>query len=205
MKVRLYVEGGPVGVHSDALRAFRAAFKKHLVRLDPRLKDMDVVARGSIHNTIKGYAEGFRQFSPECRVALLVDSDGPVAASSCAEHLKPKLDAAGVPAEARAALFLMVQCMESWFIADVEALRKCFGSKFRGQSLPRHIEVEAVPVGNVLAALQEAIKLTPSAKYHKVRHGTRVLESLNPDQVSARSRHARALHEFLRDAASGHR
>lgn len=201
MKVRLYVEGGPVGVNSDALRAFRTAFKRHLVRLDSRLKDMEVVARGSVHTTIKSYAEGFRQFSPESQVALLVDSDGPVTAPSCAEHLKPKLDAAGVPKNARALVFLMVQCMESWFIADLAALKQCFGGKLRDQVIPRHTDVEAVSVKDVLSALNESVKQTPTAKYHKVQHGTRILESLNPVQVAARSKHAGELHDFLRKAA----
>ncbi len=201
MRVRLYVEGGPVGVDSDALRAFRSAFKNHLVRLDPRLKNMEVIARGSVHTTVKSYAEGFRQYAGERNLALLVDSDGPVTAASCAEHLRSKLDSAHVPAEARVNLFLMVQCMESWFVADFVALQACFGNKLRQNALPRNLNVEAISVKDVLAALHESLRQSPTAKYRKVQHGTRILAELNPAQVAGKSRHARELHEFLRKAA----
>ncbi|HTX77189.1 MAG TPA: DUF4276 family protein, partial [Terracidiphilus sp.] len=154
-----------------------------------------------VHTTIKSYAEGFRQYVGERNLALLVDSDGPVTAASCADHLRSKLDSANVPAYARVNLFLMVQCMESWFVADFAALQACFGNKLRQNALPRNPDVEAISVKDILAALHEAIRQTPTSKYHKVRHGTRILAELNPAQVAARSRHAGELHDFLRSAA----
>ena len=63
MKVRIYVEGGPKGADADGVRAFRNAFKQHFQQLDPELKSLDVISYGSTDQTVKGYAEGVRQFS----------------------------------------------------------------------------------------------------------------------------------------------
>ena len=197
MKVRIYVEGGPKGADADGVRAFRNAFKQHFQQLDPELKSLDVISYGSTDQTVKGYAEGVRQFSESCSVALLVDADAPVTAGTPAMHLQTKLDSAKVPQNARANIFLMVQCMESWLVTDVAAIQNCFGNKLRANALPSHSDIEAVSKKDVLAALDAAIKPTPTGRYQKVKHGARILEKLNPKRVSDRSSHAKSLYEYL--------
>jgi hypothetical protein len=198
VRIRLYVEGGPQGVDTGGLRRFRAAFKQYFERLDPHLNSIEVVAKGSTGKATKHYAEGVRQFAPQTAVALLVDSDSPVQASSPALHLGPKLDAANVPREARANVFLMVQCMEAWLVCDIAALEKCFGSGVRGARLPANPDIEAVPKKDLFAALESLAKETPIGRYHKVHHATRILAVLRPNLVEKRSKHALKLHEFLR-------
>jgi hypothetical protein len=199
--VRLYVEGGPVGADAEGVRRFRTALKRHFERLDPRLKALELVARGSTDQTIKSYAEGVRQHSGDCRVALLVDSDAAVTASSPAQHLASKLDSANVPRDARANIFLMVQCMESWLVTDASAFVKCYGTKTRAPKLPQNPDIEAVPKRDVLEALESMAKSTPNGHYHKIRDGARILAELRPEVVAKRSKHARSLHEFLCQAA----
>ena len=197
MKVRIYVEGGPKGADADGVRAFRNAFKQHFQQLDPKLKSLDVISYGSTDQTVKGYAEGVRQFSENCSVALLVDSDAPVTAITPAMHLQAKLDSAKVPQTARANIFLMVQCMEAWLVTDVAAIQSCFGNKLRANALPSQFDIEAVAKKDVLAALEAAVKPTPTGSYQKVKHGARILAKLKPNSVGDRSRHARSLHAFL--------
>jgi len=55
-----------------------------------------------------------------------------------------------------------------------------------------------VPKRDVFHKLAIAIKATPSAPYHKIDHGAKILAELNPDQVGKRSANARNLHTFLR-------
>ena len=198
MKVRLYVEGGPIGVDADGLRSFRTAFKQHFEKLDPGLKALEVVMRGSTDQTIKAYTEAVRQFAAEYTVALLVDSDSAVTANTPALHLRPWLDSAHVPADARRNLFLMVQCMEAWLVTDPEAFKKCFGNRVRLNVLPPNPDIEAVPKRDVFAAIEGAIRQTPAGRYLKVQHGSKLIAALNPDRVSSRSRHARDLYSFLR-------
>ncbi len=198
MKVRLYVEGGPKGTHADGLRRFKNGFKQHIVRLDPRLNTMDVSPCGSTDETIRDYARAVRECEANCIPVLVVDSDAPVSAPTPAQHLAPKLDSAHVPKDARADLFLMVQCMEAWLVTDHAALEKCFGARARTARFPPNPDIEAVLKGDIFAALDSAARDTPTGHYHKVRDSARILAELEPEAVAKRSRHARALHEFLR-------
>jgi hypothetical protein len=198
VKIKVYVEGGPRGVDADGVRSIRKAFKQHFERLDPRLKTLDVVARGSTDQTIKSYSDGVRQDSSEYSVALLVDSDAVVTANTPAMHIQAKLDAAHVAPADRENIFLMVQCMEAWLVTDPTALEKCFGAKARDIKLPPNPNIEAVPIKDILAALDSAARSTPTRHYHKIRDGARILAELNPELVAKRSKHAVALHEFLR-------
>lgn len=203
MRVCLYVEGGPKGTHANGLRLFRNGFKQHLVKLDPRLKAMEVSPCGSAEETIRDYARAVRENGSDFVPSLLVDSDAPVIANSPAEHLRTKLDSAHVPREARANIFLMVQCMESWFVADPTALKACFGDRLRENVLRLNQDIEAVSKRDVLGALKAAVEATPAGDYHKVRHGAKILENLNPETVAQRSKPARGLHAFLRDSLDG--
>jgi hypothetical protein len=197
VKVRIYVEGGPQAIDANGLRRFRSGFKRHFERVDPRLEAIEVVAPGSTEQTIKRYAQGLKQYSDHSRVALLVDSDSPVTANSPAEHLRAKLDSAKVPQDARTNIFLMVQCMESWFATDATALKACFGDRLRENVLPRNPDIEVVPKKDTLAKLAAAVKPTPAGRYQKIQHGAKILAELNPDTVAKRSRHASGLHAFL--------
>jgi hypothetical protein len=200
VKVRLYVEGGPKGTHADGLRRFKNSFKQHLLRLDPKLSTLDVSPCGSTEETIRDYARAVRECETNCLPVLLVDSDAPVSAAPPAQHLAPKLDSANIPKNARGNLFLMVQCMEAWLVTDQQALEKCFGVKARTVRFPPNPNIEAVSTKDILAALNSAAKDTPTRHYHKVRHSAEILAELRPEMVAQRSKHARALHEFLRES-----
>jgi hypothetical protein len=200
VRVRIYVEGGPKGTHADGLRRFKNGFKQHLARLDPRLNTLDVSPCGSTEETIRDFARALGEQKPDCIVALLVDSDTPVTGDAPAIHLQSKLDSANVSQNARSNIFLMVQCMEAWLVTDGTALEKCFGDKLRAGALPTNPDIEAVSKRDVLAALDAAVKPTPTGRYLKVEHGAKILANLNPKSVGDRSRHAKSLHEFLRSS-----
>ena len=199
MRVRIYVEGGPKGTHADGLRRFKNGFKQHLARLDPRLHILDVSPCGSTEETIRDFARALREQRSDFIVALLVDSDAPVTADDPAIHLQTKLDSAKVPQNGRTNIFMMVQCMEAWLVTDRTALEKCFGEKLRASALPTNPDIEAVSKTDVLAALDAAVKPTPTGRYHKVEHGAKILANVNPDRVGDRSWHAKNLHTFLRN------
>lgn len=75
-------------------------------------------------------------------------------------------------------IFWMVQIMESWFLADVDALRSIFrdSSDAAGKGNPK---VEEIPKPDVLDRLNRAA----NGKYHKVKHGKRLLELIDPAKV----------------------
>jgi hypothetical protein len=77
----------------------------------------------------------------------------------------------------------MVQSMESWFLADKEALQAYYGNDFNVNSLPRRPDIEAIPKRDVLAALENATHLTKPGSYHKTRHGFDILGRIDPTKV----------------------
>jgi hypothetical protein len=196
VKVRLYVEGGSKGTHANSLRQLKNGFKQHLLRLGPELRMLDVSPCGSTEETIRDYVRAVRECVSECIPVLLVDSDAPVIATP-AQHLRQKLDSAKVPLEARQGIFLMVQCMEAWVVTDEIALERCFGSSAKGVQFPRNPDIEAVPKGDIFAALDSAARSMANRRYHKIRDGAQLLAEVRPERVASRSKHAQALHQFL--------
>lgn len=88
---------------------------------------------------------------------LLVDSEGPVLPDRTAwQHLRA---ADGWEKPAQAAddqAFLMVQLMETWFLADRAALRRYFGAQLRESAFRAWPDLESVPKQTVLNVLGQA-------------------------------------------------
>jgi hypothetical protein len=200
VKVRLYVEGGPKNANAAGFRSFRTSFKQHLAKLHPSLNTLEVSPCGSTEDTIRDYARAIQEHQKNCILALLVDADSPVAADSPALHVQTKLDAVHVPAKNRENAFLMVQCMEAWLVTDLAALERCLGRRAKETEFPKNPDIEAVSKNDLMAALNKAAENTPTRRYHKIRDGAKILAELDPARVAGRSRHARLLHEFLRNS-----
>lgn len=126
---------------------------------------------------------------------LLVDSEGPVEpATTPWNHLK---QTANLPQPAGATdeqCHLMVQLMESWFLADREALRRYFGPQWRDSALHGEpTNVESIPKENVTQSLRDAARPTSKGTYDKSRDAFRILETIDPHKVRQSSRHAERL------------
>lgn len=92
---------------------------------------------------------------------------------------------------------LMVQTMETWLIADAEALRSYYGTHFNRNVLPKRQNLEEVSKENVSSALARATRKTQKGKYHKIRHASELLIRLDPEKVKKRCRHCKRLFETL--------
>ena len=91
----------------------------------------------------------------------------------------------------------MAQSMETWIVADPEALAAYYGRDFNVAKLPRRANLEDEPKEQVLKALNEATRRTRMGAYHKIKHGGAVLRQLNPARVQARCQHCKRLFEEL--------
>jgi hypothetical protein len=92
----------------------------------------------------------------------------------------------------------MVQCTESWFLADRQALATYYGQGFVENALRRNPDVEAIAKADVLASLQAATRRTRTkGPYHKTRHGFALLSMIDPGRVSQASRHADRLFNLI--------
>lgn len=98
-------------------------------------------------------------------------------------------------------VYLMVQFMESWFLADREALKEFYGQGFNVNALPKQ-PIEQISKNAVENALNAAIRNTKTKKsykleYHKTEHGFKILAHLDPEKVGQASSHAKRLFTFL--------
>ncbi len=93
----------------------------------------------------------------------------------------------------------MVQVMESWFLADREALKAFFGKGFRGQTIPKSPHIEDVPKERVISVLGKATAACGPGKYAKGNLSFSLLAAISPAKVEAASPIAKALFERLRN------
>ena len=92
----------------------------------------------------------------------------------------------------------MVQCMETWFIADKDTLVSFYGQHFRESALPVRNEIEEIPKQDLLDGLKNATGQTQKGKYWKGGHSFDILAKINPQKVTEGSPHAKRLIDTLR-------
>jgi hypothetical protein len=199
VKVVVYVEGG--GNHrktlDDCRRGFGRLFENAAQADNSRPKVIACGGRSSaFHDFRRDLAAGKEGF-----LILLVDSEGPVPANVTGwEHLGARMgDAWQRPAGTTDdQVQLMVQCMESWFMADKETLSKYYGEGFLVNSLPGRANIEEIPKQDVEKALDHASRLSRTkGPYHKTGHGFDLLALLDPNKLRRASICARTLFELL--------
>ena len=129
---------------------------------------------------------------PDAFNVLLVDSESPVSESHTPwEHLRSRkedqpwiLDSLGID---DACCHLMVQTMEAWFIADIDALKQFYNGELKADYLYKRLEnyqsLEKVSKYNLTKWLTSATNKTSKGKYHKTRHAPKLLELLDVDKV----------------------
>lgn len=193
MSVRIYVEGGFEGTtKSNCRKAFRIFFEKTLPR-----GSFQVIASGDRAKAYADFCTALVQH-PGDYVMLLVDSEEAVSGKPW-EHVITRVgDGWQRPRGAKDdQLQFMVQVMESWFLADQDALAAYYGQGFRRSSMPRRENIEEVSKTDVYRALENATKDTQKREYHKTRHGFELVELINPALVQKASGQARRLHSSL--------
>jgi len=199
VRVRIYVEGGGGKIAKRKCReGFTELFEKIV---DPACAPL-VIPCGPRGEACKNFCAALRDGTAATGV-LLVDSEYAVAANDTAwrhlaRHDKWKRPAAATGEQAH----LMVQCMESWFLADQPALAEYYGQGFSGKALPQCGNVELIPKKDVLNKLTRATSKTQKGRYSKGAHSFEILARLNPALVEAASPFAKRLFDFLRKNAA---
>ena len=196
MSVRIYVEGG--GNNKDTLKRCNEGFANYCRKLAPENRRPSIVACGGHDQAFKRFKTAVDSSQAGDVCALLVDAEAPVTAASVVQHLHDR-DGWDFPALGRHEVFLMVQAMEAWFLADREALANFYDGGFLANSLPGNpTNVEAVSKDDLEPTLKHASKPTKTkGEYHKVKHGFALLAIIDPAKVAGASPHAKFLNEFL--------
>lgn len=201
MKVRVYVEGG--GDNNNALRRrCRQGFSTFFRKAGFGNAMPKVIACGSRRNAYQNFRTAVGNASDVDFIVLLVDSEDPVRATSVWQHLHDRDGWAQPPDTSDDSAHLMVQVMESWFLADKEALRGYFGRGFQETALPAHGNIEEIAKADVLTGLKNATRACATkSQYDKGQHSFEVLARLEPERVSERSSHAKRLLNTIRQTA----
>jgi hypothetical protein len=201
VSIKICVEGGG---EQDRINALcRKGFSEYFAKIVPNNKKPRIVASGSRRSAYDDFCTSIRtERNKYDLILLLVDSEDPVANKHTSwQHLKQRAaDDWDKPEGADdQSAHLMVQCMESWFLADKDTLAEYFGQGFLRNSLPGQANIESIPKADVLNRLEHAVKPTTQKRYHKTDHGFELLARISPEKVGNASQHARALHTLLAD------
>lgn len=183
--VKLFVEGGGDSRYLHA--RCREGFRRFLERAGLGGRMPRIVAcggRGDAYDSFKTSVENERKYLP----FLLVDSETTVTAESPWEHLKTSPgDGWEKPENAGDdQCHLMVQCMESWFLADIGALREYFKDGFLEDALPKNVTIESIEKSELFKSLKHATSKCQKRTYSKGDHSFALLGPIDPKQVSSK-------------------
>lgn len=141
--------------------------------------------------------------SPQSLNLLLVDSDDAVAENETArDFLQRKYKKWKLQTVAAEQCHLMVRIMESWFIADIDALKIFDGQEFKESAIPKNKNVEAIEKQRVENSLKAVTIKTKKAEYHKINHGAKILELINPQKVRQAAPRCERLFAAIREKIS---
>ena len=190
VKKQVYVEGGAPG---KLAKQCRVAFGTFLENAGVARETFQVVACGSRGDAYGKFSRDARKRLP---AILLVDAEGPVRTATAWQHLQATDGWQRPPGAADDQCHLMVQVMESWFLADVDALESFYRQPIQRQALPKNPNVEAIPKQDVLDGLEGATRRTTKGRYVKA-HAFDLLVALDPAKVTSASPHAERLIQAL--------
>lgn len=201
MKVTLYIEGG--GDRNVQHTHFRGAWSAFLRKAG--LKRMPkTIAGGGRKQTFDRFATGIHQEPEGCHLLLLDSEDVVVGTKSAWRHLKDRTDDNfNKPSKAGGNdAFLMICCMETWFLADREALAAFFGQGFKKKAIPAWRKLEEVPKQDIFQALKNATKACGPRQYAKGDLSFELLATINPTEVEQKCDEAKRLLDRLRTLLS---
>lgn len=195
--IAIYMEGGGDSAAGKAsLRQGMSEFLREL-REAARKKRFQwkVVACGSRNDAFDAFQNAVRTATDTFNV-LLVDSEGAVSSEPRA-YLQQRDGWACGDLEAEQ-FQLMAQTMETWIVADPEALLGYYGQGFNTNALPRAQDLETLDKASIASALASATRNTRTKReYHKIAHASALLALIDGQKVRKRCKHCERLFVLL--------
>lgn len=208
--VKLYVEGGgdSHALKTECRKGFSSFLKK--AGLDGSLPR--IVAAGGRQNAFQLFCTAVENRKKEDHIFLLVDSEKTVESSY----------KNGEPADWQPWMFLeqkepwqkpkqatdsqchlMAVCMETWLLADTEALKDFYGSELiENHLLGGRKDLEDVQKSDIMNALNNATKnCKKKGAYSKGQHSFKLLEKIDAGRVMNRCEWAKRFVDALKNQA----
>ena len=196
--IRIYIEGGGDGRNTKLV--FRQGFSIFLNGLKSIARNKrigwKIIACGTRNKTYDNFLIALKSH-PDTFNVLLVDSESTVENSPC-KHLKNQ-DDWNLKKSLNENCHLMVQLMESWFLADIDTLKNFFGKGFNINSLPKNPSVEKISKKDVENSLKAATRKSIKGEYQEINHGSKILELLDVSLVRKAAPHCERLFNTLKE------
>ena len=174
---------------SEFLKKLRQCAQKERIR-------WQIIVCGSRQNAFGDFKNALKA-NPNAFNVLLVDAEAPVNVNTTpCQHLKLR-DNWDLPNIDDEHCHLMVQTMEAWLIADIETLKKFYGSRFKENVIPQNSEVEKIDKNQLEPSLKAATHKTQKGEYHKIQHASKLLALLDVDKIRRVAPHCDRLFTIL--------
>lgn len=197
MKIKLYIEGVGDSALQDTL--FREGWQVFFQKAGLTGRMPKTFRGGGRNATFDAYQTAVRTKKPDELPLLLVDSEDLVAEGRSEwTHLKER-DGWEQPSNSGDGdAFLMVCCMETWFLADREALKRFFHDCWRENAVPQWPNLEAITKERVFEKLALATAACGKKAYAKGKQSFEILKVIDPATVEAKCPGAKRLLDRLR-------
>lgn len=202
VKITIFVEGGgDTRLQQGGCRkGFREFFNKLGIK-----SSFTVIACGSRKNAYDSFCIGLKNLKKDEHCLLLVDSEAPVASpADSAEVWKHVYSREGdkwtKPDNATEEhLHFMVECMETWFMADKSKVAAYYDKGFKQNALPQNTTIEEISKSDLYDGLKRATKDTKKGSYSKGGHSFEILSMIDAHEVVKNSPYASRLHKTLQE------
>ena len=199
MRVRIFIEGG--GSANELKRRCRESFRKLLERSGCAGPGLKLVACGPRDSVFRNFQTAHSTVTSSTEfVAMLLDSEDPVDdiertwAHLCRRDLSWRK-----PAKSRdEQVLLMTTCMETWIVADRNALNAYYRAAVQQSALPSLTNIEAKSRQSIQRALAHATR-NCTERYKKGLNSFKVLATLDPTVLSQHLPSFRRVHRILNE------
>ena len=202
-EVIIYIEGDTKQKGKGNAITLRQGFREFFKDLAEEIKvPIDLKLVGARELTIKIFLSEL-EFFPQSFSVLLVDAEGEIdekdTVKTFLQKISPKFNFKNVKDEQ---CHLMVQVMESWFLADKEKLAEFYGKGFNINALPKNKNVEEIVKSDVEAGLKNAVRGTLKKEYKKGEHAGEILRIIDSNKVREAAPHCNKLFEAISEETS---